>query len=142
MDDLPSSYHLVLNEAKVYSGLNQDPSKNPTNQFCGTFDMLYYFQHPTDESKSGLLIFDYKTNAELEKEYSHTKGKMLLEPFTHMYDEPKSIYTLQLSSYQIPLEDIFPNIPIIDRKLIWLKDNGTYEKITLPDMTRTLRAIL
>ena len=142
LNDLPLSYHLVLNEAKVYSGLNVDPSKNPKNQYCGTFDMLYYFQHPTDDSKSGLVIFDYKTNAELEKSYARNNGIYLYPPFNHMYAEYKSIYTLQLSAYQIPLEDIFPNIPILDRKLIWLKDDGTYEKVTLPDMTKTLREIL
>jgi hypothetical protein len=142
MEDLPSSYHLVLNEAKVYSGLNADPSKNPKNRYCGTFDMLYYFQHPTDDTKSGLVIFDYKTNADIEKTFSRSQGVFLFEPFSHMYAEPKSLYTLQLSAYQIPLEDIFPNIPILDRKLIWLKDDGTYEKITLPDMTKTLREIL
>lgn len=27
---------------------------------------------------------------------------------------------------------------IADRKLLWLKDDGTYEKISLPDITPTL----
>ena len=41
MDELPDSYHLVLNETKVYSGKNPDASKNLKELICGTFDMLY-----------------------------------------------------------------------------------------------------
>ena len=43
MDELPGSYHLVLNETKVYSGKNPDASKNLKELICGTFDMLYYY---------------------------------------------------------------------------------------------------
>lgn len=140
MNDLPSSYHLVLNEAKVYSGLNENASLNPKKRYCGTFDMLYWYDGEGDKNKSGFIILDYKTNKELEKEYSREVGKFLKEPFIDLYSEPKSIYTLQLSAYQIPLEDI--GLKVIGRRLIWLKDDGTYEKIPLIDVTHTLRSIL
>ena len=140
MKDLPKSYHLVLNEAKVYSGLNKDERLNPKTKFCGTFDMLYYYDGEGDPSKAGFVIFDYKTNSKIESEYNRNNMKCLAEPFINMIDEPQSCYTLQLSAYQIPLEDI--GLKIIGRRLIWLKDDGTYEKIPLIDVSRTLRDVL
>jgi len=137
MNDLPKSYHLVLNEAKVYSGLNKNNSLNPKTKYCGTFDMLYYYDGDGDSSKAGFLIFDYKTNKEIYKSYSRNNGVFLKEPFLNMYEEPYSEYTLQLSAYQIPLEDIGLNV--IGRRLIWLKDDGDYEKIPLVDVSQTLR---
>lgn len=140
MKDLPKSYHLVLNEAKVYSGLNPIESENPTEKYCGTFDMLYYYDGDGNKEKSGFVIFDYKTNVSLIKEYNRSVGKKLHPPFIEMYQEPLSNYTIQLSCYQIPLEDI--GLKVIDRKIIWLKQDGNYEKISLPNMTRTLREVL
>lgn len=140
MNDLPKSYHLVLNEAKVYSGLNKDKTMNPKTKYCGTFDMLYYYDGDGDASKAGFLIFDYKTNKEIYKSYSRNNGIFLKEPFLNMYEEPYSEYTLQLSAYQIPLEDIGLNV--IGRRLIWLKDDGEYEKIPLVDVSQTLRKYL
>ena len=137
MNDLPSSYHLVLNEARVYSGLNKDESKNPKGRYCGTFDMLYYYDGDGDKDKAGFVIFDYKTNSKIENEYNRTYRKCLLAPFINMVEEAKSEYTLQLSAYQIPLEDI--GLKVIGRRLIWLKDDGTYEKIPLIDVSETLR---
>ena len=62
---------------------------------------------------------------------------MLLHPFEDLYAEAQSLYTLQLSCYQIPLEDI--GLKVIGRRLIHLKEDGTYEKIPLPDVTKELR---
>ena len=57
-----------------------------------------------------------------------------------MIDEALSHYTCQLSAYQIPLENI--GLKIIARRIIWLKPDGTYEKISLPDVTKKLREAL
>ena len=57
-----------------------------------------------------------------------------------MYDEPLSMYTLQLSAYQIPLEDI--GLKILGRRVIWLKDDGTYEIVPIDNVTAKLRNIL
>ena len=65
---------------------------------------------------------------------------MLLPPFENFYDEAQSLYTLQLSCYQIPLEDI--GLKVIGRRLIHLKEDGTYEKIPLKDVTKELRNTL
>jgi hypothetical protein len=64
----------------------------------------------------------------------------MYEPFSEYYQESLGDYIVQLSGYQIPLEDI--GLKVLDRKLIWLKDNGNYEKIKLPDVTKKLRKIL
>lgn len=140
MDDLPSCYHLVLNEARVYSGKNPNKELNPKEQYCGTFDMLYYYDGEGDESKAGLVIFDYKTNKSLTKEYSRSTNKMMYPPFDNLYQESLGNYSIQLSCYQIPLEDI--GLKVLGRRLIWLKDDGTYEKVETPDLTKQLRNIL
>lgn len=140
LNDLPSSYHLVLNEAKVYSGKNPDPAKNLKEQLCGTFDMLYWYDGGGDASKAGFIVFDYKTNSGLTKDYNRQNNVMLLPPFDNMYQEPLSEYTIQLSLYSLMLEDI--GLKVLARKLIWLKDDGTYEKITLPDISGVLRETL
>jgi hypothetical protein len=138
-DDLPSSFHFVLAETKVYSGVNPEVEKLNQN-YAGTFDLLFYYKDENDDSKSGLVIFDYKTNADLRKDFSRAYNKMLLPPFDDLYDESLSLYTLQLSCYQIPLEDI--GLKVIGRRIIWLKDDGTYEKISLQDVTQKLRKTL
>ena len=87
-----------------------------------------------------MCIFDFKTNKELKKDFSRETGKVLLPPFADMYDESLSYYTLQLSCYQIPLEDI--GLKVIARRIVWLKDDGTYELIPLEDVTERLRKTL
>jgi hypothetical protein len=57
-------------------------------------------------------------------------------PFTDMYSESFGNYTLQLSAYQIPLEDI--GLKVIARRIVWLKDDGTYELIPTKDVTKEL----
>ena len=131
--DLNENLHFVLAEAKMYTECLKE-------NLAGTADILFYYKDPKDDSKSGLCIFDYKTNAEITKSFSRENGKMLLPPFDDYYDEPKSIYTLQLSTYSIPLQDLGFNI--IARRLVWLKDDGTYEIIPLKDESKRLRNIL
>ena len=140
LNDLPSSYHLVLNETKVYSGKNPDKTKNLKEQICGTFDMLYWYDGNGDSSKAGFVIFDYKTNNAIQDDYNRQNDIKLLPPFDNMYQEPLGEYTIQLSLYSLMLEDIC--LKVIDRKLIWLKDDGTYEKIPVPDISTLLRETL
>ena len=140
MDELPCSYHLVLNETKVYSGKNPDARKNLKELICGTFDMLYYYDGDGNPSKAGFMILDYKTNACLYSDYNRKFGKTLLPPFSNMIEEDLSLYTIQLSLYALMLEDI--GIPIIDRKIVWLTNDGTYEIISVPDVSDKLRKFL
>lgn len=99
--------------------------------YSGTFDLLLY-----SISQKGFIIGDYKTNKELTKEFK----KPLLAPFQSYNDESLSDYTIQLSLYQIPLEDI--GLPIIGRVIIYLKDTGEYEAIPLEDESVALREVL
>ena len=138
-DDINENLHFVLAETKVYTGKNKELT-NLKQDYCGTFDILFYYKDPVDDERSGLCIFDFKTNKELTKDYSRENGKMLLAPFGDYYEEPLSYYTLQLSSYQIPLEDI--GLKVIARRIVWLRDDGTYELLPLQDVTDRLREVL
>ena len=139
MDNMPDSLHLVMNETKVYSGKNPDPTKNLKEQICGTFDMLYYFDGNGDESKAGFVVLDYKTNASLYNEYNQNFQKTLLPPFDDMIEQDLSLYTIQLSLYSLMLEDV--GIKVIGRRIVWLND-GEYQIISVPDVSDRLRKVL
>ena len=138
MNEMPKSMHLVLNEARVYSGRNPSPERNLKERLAGTFDMLYY-NDGTDGKPEGFIILDYKTNANLQNDYKRKYGKMLREPFNCMPEEDLSLYSIQLSLYALMLQDV--GIPIIARCIVWLKDSE-YEIIPVPDLTETLRQTL
>ena len=140
LNELPSCYHLVLNETKVYSGKNAVASLNLKEQICGTFDMLYWYDGNGNSENAGFVIFDYKTNSNLVNDYNRQHEIMLLPPFNEFYQESLGEYTIQLSLYSLMLEDI--GLKVIDRKLIWLKDDGTYEKVSVPSVTHLLREVL
>lgn len=138
-DELNPNLHFVLAETKVYTGKNRELT-NLKQDYCGTFDILFYYKDPDNDRNSGLSIFDFKTNKELRKDFSRENGKFLLPPFGDFYEEPLSYYTAQLSCYQIPLEDI--GLKVIARRIVWLKDDGTYEIIPLQNVTDRLRSVL
>lgn len=138
-DELNENLHFVLAETKVYTGKNTKLT-NLKQNYCGTFDILFYYKDPNNDENSGLCIFDFKTNRELRKDFSRENGKFLLPPFGDLYEEPLSYYTLQLSCYQLPLEDI--GLKVIARRIVWLKDDGTYELIPLQSVTDRLREVL
>lgn len=83
------------------------------------------------------MLVTHNTNKELMNDFSRNVGKYFLEPFNDMYDEALSSYKLQLSAYQIPLEDI--GLKVIGRRIIWLKDDKKYELIPIDDYTKELR---
>ena len=112
---------------------------NIKTKMCGTTDLLFYFNHPTDKSKNGVVLSDWKTNKDLKKEYARTNNIMMKIPFDYLVDEPLSHYTLQFGCYQLMLESI--GINIIGRRLIWIKDND-YELFKISDVTPILKSIL
>ena len=138
-DELNENLHFVLAETKVYTGKNKQLT-NLKQDYCGTFDILFYYKDPNNDENSGLCIFDFKTNKELKKDFSREMGKFLLPPFGEMWEEPLSYYTLQLNCYQLPLEDI--GMKVIARRIVWLKDDGNYELIPLQCVTDRLREVL
>ena len=130
--DLNKNLHFVLAEAKMYT-------ECLTENLAGTADILFYYDDPKGKN-SGLCIFDYKTNANLTSEFSRSKGKMLLPPFNNLYAEALGEYNLQLSTYSIPLQDL--GFKIIARRIVWVKDEGTYEIIPTNDYSQLLRETL
>lgn len=95
-----------------------------TEHICGTCDLLFY-----DSEKDGYVIGDWKTNKSLIKDFSRVNGVMMTGLMSKFIDEPLSHYTLQFNIYQRLLESI--GLKILDRVLIWLKDDGTYERIRI-----------
>lgn len=125
-DELDKNFHPVGAEFKLST--KYIPGTLP---ICGTCDLIFY-----DSEKDGFVLADWKTNKTLIKEYNRTNGIHMVGPMTKFIDEPLSHYILQFNIYQRLLESI--GLKIIDRVLIWLKDDGTYEKIyidKIPDDT-------
>ena len=131
-DEKDENLHFVLAETKVYS--NKGEASTVKQPFCGTFDLLMYYDNPKKGGKSGLVILDYKTNKELRSDYSRNFGKMMLPPFNEMYDESLSTYVMQLSLYAMCLRGI--GLDVIGLRIIWLKEDGTYELIPIKDLSR------
>lgn len=118
-DELETNLHPVGAEFKLSTKY-----LDWAERICGTCDLLFY-----DSDKDGYVLGDWKTNKSLIKEFSRTNGIMMTGLMSKYVDEPLSHYTLQFNIYQRLLESIGLNI--IDRVLIWLKDDGTYEKISI-----------
>lgn len=121
--ELHRSIQPTLAEARIYT---------KKYQYAGTFDLLCY-----DMDFGGYIIYDYKTNENLFKNYM---GQTMFYPFDDLLDTPFNHYQLQLSCYQIPLEDI--NMKILDRRIVWLKGDGTYEVYPTENYTKQLRLSL
>ena len=65
---------------------------------------------------------------------------MMLPPFENLVDEPLSHYTIQLSLYAMGLEQL--EYEMTHRIIIWLKEDGTYEKIPVKDVRSLLKKVL
>lgn len=127
-NDIPQCMVPILAENKVY---------DERLSYSGTFDILFYYDAELDGKPadcSGFVIFDYKTNRDL---YKNFRGKRLLDPFTDLLDMSVNIYTLQLSLYQNCIENI--GMKVIGRRLIWIKEDGSYEKVPLAEYVDKLR---
>lgn len=119
-DDIPEHIKLVFCEIIMY---------HTKLLYGGTADILFW-----DEKRKGYIIGDYKTNKDLFKNY---KGQTLLKQFSNLLDTPFNGYQIQLSLYQILLEQV--GIKVVDRILIWLKPNGSYEMYKTLDLTNKLK---
>lgn len=130
--DIPDCFVPVLAETKVFN-------KEGT-PYAGTFDILFYYYKGKNDPRNGLLVFDFKTNRELTNDYVRTKGQMLKEPFTDLFDDSLGHYQLQLSLYQQCIENL--GLKVIGRRLIWLLPDGSYEKIKLVSEVPRIRQAL
>lgn len=119
-NDLPDYIIPVVMELKMY---------HIKHLFGGTADILLY-----NTLTETFIIGDYKTNEKLFKNY---KGKKLKSPFNNLLETNYNKYQLQLSFYQILLEQI-EGIKVSSRKIVWLKDNGEYVLYDTTDYTKEL----
>ena len=122
--NIPDIYPL-LPECKMYMPLGNKFGIREI--FCGTADILLAYKY---KGKWSIICHDYKTNKDLTKTFNRNNNITMLQPFDNMIDEALSHYTIQLSLYSMMLENL--GYDVIDRRLIWVKDNGEYEKIKLP----------
>jgi len=101
--------------------------------YAGTLDNIFY-----DEKKKGLVITDYKTNKDI---YKNFKRKKMFPPFEGLVDMPFNHYQVQLSAYQIPIEEI-SGIKVVKRLVVWVKGDGTYELLPTNDHTERIRRFI
>ena len=118
---LSGKYTVLTTELKMYS---------EKYKYAGTSDLLLW-----DNKLKQIVIADYKTNYDLDKQYGY-----LLEPFSYTPNTPYCKYQIQLSYYQILLEEI--NLHAKQRLIVWLKTDGTYELRNCVDFTLTLKDYL
>lgn len=114
-------YVLVCAEIQMYS---------KKYNYAGTCDLLVY-----DTINNKVVLLDYKTNFELDKQYNY-----LLEPFNYLPDTQFNKYQLQLSYYQIMLEEA--GIKVDERYVVWLKHDGDYKLRYCNDFTETIKNYL
>lgn len=100
--------------------------------FAGTADLILF-----DTKTQSYIIADYKTNKDLFKNY---QGKTMTGPFSHLLDNPLNHYVIQLSYYQILLEQVGVNVS--RRIIIWLGLDGTYQIFDTEDVTDILKETL
>lgn len=115
-------YRIAFRELMVYS---------KEYLYAGTMDL------PLEEMETTFYeIADYKTNGDLFKAYD-----MLKPPFQMMESSPFNKYQIQLSLYQIPLEEI--GLTIKKRKLVHLTETEDgkpkFRVYELEDLTEYLR---
>ena len=119
-NDLPKHIIPVMMECQMY---------HKKYLFAGTADILLY-----NTLNKEYYIADYKTNKDLFKNF---KGKKMIGVFMNFLDNPFNHYQIQLSLYQILLQQV-EGIQVTKRKIIWLKENGEYEMYDCNDYTEVL----
>ena len=81
---------------------------------------------------SNYIIDDYKTNKDLFKAFDYLKP-----PFNYLEASPFNKYQLQLSYYQIMLEEV--GLTIENRRIVYLMADGEYKIYDLYDYTGELK---
>lgn len=129
------NFYPVMPEAQIYIDCDNNPYGIKMD-ISGTFDALFAFKDNDGGIK--LSVRDWKTNKSLYNDYNKNLCVTLLEPFNtnDFISEPKSIYTIQLSLYQLGIEQL--GYKVADRKLLWLTDDGDYYKIDVQNVTEKL----
>lgn len=76
------------------------------------------------------FLVTHNTNRELTKDYVRNNDIKMLPPFDNLYDEALSHYYVQFNLYQRMMESV--GLKIIARRLIHLRNDGTYQVHTVP----------
>lgn len=116
IDSIPDHYQFIQAELK----LNND-------KIGGTIDLLLY-----NELTGCLDLCDYKTNADLYKNYN---GKKLLGKFDDLLDMPVNKYAIQLSIYANLLKE--SGFEVGDLYVVWLKE-ADYSVLKLQSLCERL----
>jgi len=116
--DLEGKYSISFRELRAYSR---------EFNYAGTMDL------PLEViGSNGYVVDDYKTTGDLFKAYDN-----LYPPFEYLESSAYNHYQLQLSYYQIMLEEV--GLRIENRRLIHLKADGEYRIYDLQDYTKELK---
>lgn len=119
LESIPNHYELLCMEQIMY---------HKTHLFCGTADRILL-----NKNTGKLLIIDYKTNRDLFNYF----GNYLTGVFDFLMDCNFNKYQIQLSFYQILIEQL--GLEIEERKIVWVKDDATYEVFNTFDYTDILK---
>lgn len=122
-NDLPEYIVPVFRELQMYS---------KKYKFAGTADLILY-----NKNTQKYIIVDYKTNKELFKNY---KNQKLLPPFDNLLDNNFNKYQIQLSAYQYLLEQT--EIEVENRRIVWLKEDGSYQLLDTENLVDKIISIL
>lgn len=118
LKSLQGKYKISFRELKAFSR---------EFMYAGTMDL------PLEVIEgSSFEIADYKTNGDLFKAYDY-----LYPPFETLESSPYNKYQIQLSYYQIMLEEI--NLKITNRRLVHLKEDESFKVFNLLDLTEYLK---
>lgn len=115
--DILIDYEIICRELRMYSR---------KYSYAGTADLLL-----RDRRTGELVLADYKTNKDLFKTYGFLKT-----PFNTLECHPYNKYQIQLSYYQLMLEEA--GCCITKRLLVYLKADETYRIFPLIDLTSHL----
>lgn len=121
LKDILVDYEIVAKELRMYSR---------KWGFAGTADLL--LRH---RQTGKLVIADYKTNKDIFNTYG-----LMLQPFQYLENHPYNHYQLQLSYYQLMLEEV--SCSVSERLLVYLKADATYKIFPLVDFSSYLEDYL
>lgn len=121
--ELPEYIVPLILELKMYSDVFK---------YAGTGDIILL-----DTRDNTLILGDYKTNKDLFKQYNNQKMRL---GFHFLDDNPLGGYELQLSFYQMLLEE--RGYKVSNRVVVWLKKTGDYQLFFTGNHTQKLRTYL
>lgn len=130
-NDLPSYLIPVALELQMYS---------KKYRYSGTCDILLY-----NTLTNTFVLADYKTNKELfdQNKAFPSKEMLIIDKKHGLTQNNFGKYTLQLSLYQILLEEI--GLPVSSRMIVWLNqqdDGKLHQTYRTKDITKDLRSWL